>query len=144
MNYFWNPGHTQSMIQWLYDFDSVFLEIPVKIFIAGMLLTCPIYKLQLHFWSKKMQCKFGLMTFLAKTRTVILIQIQALGPLVGTMKRWAFFWSGLRTKIFQPHNKIWNWTPPTATQNIILLQCRDTKNPIGCEHNLCIWKSHEH
>ena len=39
-HYFWNPRHTQSMIA--YDFDRVFLEIPVKNCIMGMLLTCPI------------------------------------------------------------------------------------------------------
>ena len=40
MYYFGNPRHTQSMIA--YDFDRVFLEIPVKNCIVGMLLTCPI------------------------------------------------------------------------------------------------------
>ena len=40
MHYFGNPRHTQSMIA--YDFDWVFLEIPVKNCIMGMLLTCPI------------------------------------------------------------------------------------------------------
>ena len=40
---FGNPGHTQSMIA-CYDFHRVFLEIPVKNYIVGMLLTCPISK----------------------------------------------------------------------------------------------------
>ena len=42
MNYFGIPGHTQSMIAYIQDFDRIFLEIPVKNFIFGMLLTCPI------------------------------------------------------------------------------------------------------
>ena len=40
MHYFGNPRHTQSMIT--YDFDRIFLEIPVKYCIVGMLLTCHI------------------------------------------------------------------------------------------------------
>ena len=42
MHYFEDPRHTQSMIE--YFISSVFLEIPVKNCIVGMLLTCPITK----------------------------------------------------------------------------------------------------
>ena len=40
MHHFGNPIHIQSMIA--YDFDCVFLEIPVKNCIVEMLLTCPV------------------------------------------------------------------------------------------------------
>ena len=43
MHYFGIPWHTQSMIA--YDFDWVFLEIPVRNCIAEMLLTCSIIKI---------------------------------------------------------------------------------------------------
>ena len=38
MHYFRNPAHI-----YIYDFDRVFLEIPVKNCIVGMLVTCPIF-----------------------------------------------------------------------------------------------------
>ena len=41
MHYFENPRHTQSVIA--YNFDRVYLEIPGKNCIVGMLLTCPIH-----------------------------------------------------------------------------------------------------
>ena len=41
MHYFGNPRHTQS-INSIYDFDRVFLEIPVKGCLMGMLSICPI------------------------------------------------------------------------------------------------------
>ena len=37
----WN-SQTHSVNDTIYDFDWVFLEIPVKIFIVGVILTCPI------------------------------------------------------------------------------------------------------
>ena len=40
MHYLGNPRHTQSMKA--YNFDGAFLEVPVKNWFVGMLLTCPI------------------------------------------------------------------------------------------------------
>ena len=40
MHYFGNPRHTPSIIA--YMILTVFLEIPVKNWIVGILLTCPI------------------------------------------------------------------------------------------------------
>ena len=45
MHYIGIPGYTQSMVA--YDFDWVFLDIPVKNCIVGVLLVRPLHSIEL-------------------------------------------------------------------------------------------------
>ena len=54
MRYIRNLAYTQSMIAYtILYFDWIFLEIPVKNCIAGMLLTCPIQCYHQYLWNNK-------------------------------------------------------------------------------------------